>query len=186
MESAHAPAGLWVGKPSITGVAWFLASEAALFGGLLAAVVYLRAGDPAWAEAATHVSRVAAAAATACLVVVTLSLARVVETSRLRRGFLVTAMIAAGLFVMVKAIDYWTHWVAGSRPQESVFWASFYLLTGLHALHVVGGLGALLYCAWLPSRERCEAALTWTLGVRLYWYLVDAVWVCLLLLFYLF
>lgn len=171
----------------ISGLYWFLASEAALFGGLCLAVVYLRAGSDDWNNAAAHLSSGTAIVATALLV----AAAGFLRKGSTRDGdgsvpWLV-ASLAAGLgFLALKTLDFHGHWTEGFRPEVSVFWASYFLLTGLHAVHVAAGV---IVCGWLTWRIWCRpawpAGQVWLWGTRLYWYFVDAVWLSLLCLFYL-
>jgi cytochrome c oxidase subunit III len=62
-----------------------------------------------------------------------------------------------------------------SHPHSSFF----YLLTGVHALHVLGGLLALGFL-WLRSRRQAAAD-----AVSIYWHFMDALWIYLFLLLFL-
>jgi cytochrome c oxidase subunit 3 len=68
-----------------------------------------------------------------------------------------------------------------SNPASSFF----YIFTGAHALHVIGGVGALLYVAW-RNFERVQ--LTRVVAAEVasyYWHFMDALWLFLLALLYL-
>jgi len=68
-----------------------------------------------------------------------------------------------------------------SNPASSFF----YIFTGAHALHVIGGVGALLYVAW---RNFERAQLTRVVAAEVasyYWHFMDALWLFLLALLYL-
>ena len=68
-----------------------------------------------------------------------------------------------------------------SNPASSFF----YIFTGAHALHVIGGVGALLYVAW---RNFERAQLTRVVAAEVasyYWHFMDALWLFLLVLLYL-
>ena len=72
---------------------------------------------------------------------------------------------------------------AGLVPATSTFLALYYLLTGAHALHVLGGM---LVTGYLASRAG-ESEAGWRNRVRavsLYWYFVDVVWICIFVAFY--
>ena len=170
----------------IAGLYWFLASEAALFGGLCLAVVYLRAGSGDWSNAAAHLSSGTAIVATVLLVSAAGFLRR--GSTRDAHGSVpwLLGSLGAGLgFLALKTVDFHSHWTEGFRPEVSVFWASYFLLTGLHGLHVAAGVVA---CGWLTwriwRRPAWPARQVWVWGTRLYWYFVDAVWLSLLWLFY--
>ncbi|MDR7482532.1 MAG: cytochrome c oxidase subunit 3 [Armatimonadota bacterium] len=58
----------------------------------------------------------------------------------------------------------------------------FYLLTGTHALHLAGGVGALAYAWWRAGQARAQAAV---LGpVAVYWHFVDALWLYLVVMLF--
>ena len=68
-----------------------------------------------------------------------------------------------------------------SNPASSFF----YIFTGAHALHLIGGVGALLYVAW-RNFERVQ--LTRVVAAEVasyYWHFMDALWLFLLALLYL-
>jgi cytochrome c oxidase subunit 3 len=61
----------------------------------------------------------------------------------------------------------------------------FYIFTGAHALHLIGGVGALIYVAW---RNFDRANVTRTVAAEVasyYWHFMDALWLFLLALLYL-
>lgn len=68
-----------------------------------------------------------------------------------------------------------------SNPASSFF----YIFTGAHALHLIGGVGALLFVAW---RDFEKAQVTRVVAAELtsyYWHFMDALWLFLLALLYL-
>ena len=68
-----------------------------------------------------------------------------------------------------------------SNPASSFF----YIFTGAHALHVIGGVGALLYVAW-RNFERAQVTRVVAAEVAsYYWHFMDALWLFLLALLYL-
>ncbi|GIW42779.1 MAG: hypothetical protein KatS3mg077_0061 [Candidatus Binatia bacterium] len=171
---------------AVAGVRWFLASEAALFGGLLVSTLYLRAGFAGWAKDASHLAWTAPASGTICLLVAA-SLLHWVRTSReISPHALLGAASAGLLFLAIKGADYVQHWDGGFRPDVSPFWAAFYLLSSLHALHVAGGVVAAFGLAWLHRRWHLPPDSPWVQGLALYWDFVDLVWFLLLAVFYVF
>jgi heme/copper-type cytochrome/quinol oxidase subunit 3 len=170
---------------------WFLASEIMTFGGLLAAFVLYRFAAGGWEEQAEHVQTHIAAFNT--LVLVTSSLSIVQAHAATERGdrqragvFLLVTVLLGLLFLGVKAFEYSTEIAHGYVPSSSLFWSFYYGLTGLHALHVIGGIVAnfCLYLAslrpavWAQVKQRVEYA-------GLYWHFVDVVWIFLFPLVYL-
>ncbi|HTV25116.1 MAG TPA: cytochrome c oxidase subunit 3 family protein [Polyangiaceae bacterium] len=112
------------------------------------------------------------------------------------RCLLATLVLGAG-FLVVKAVEYAGHFAHGiypgahyryaELPSEGarLFFTLYFFMTGLHALHVIGGLVTLGVLALLSARRPLLATYTpLELGV-LYWHLVDAVWIFLWPLLYL-
>ncbi|HET7697262.1 MAG TPA: cbb3-type cytochrome c oxidase subunit I [Vicinamibacterales bacterium] len=173
------------------GVWLFLASEAMLFGGLFSAYFMLRAGSlQPWLPLAGH-SR-AAAVITLLLFGGTAAFAAALRMARERRiaafrRWMVAAVLLPLLFVPYTLLEYLDLGEFGFRPSSSTQAATFFLLTGVHALHVAAGVLAnvrLLVTAtdtWVGDAARVVNRVEAT---RLYWYFVDAVWVILLVLFY--
>ena len=71
------------------------------------------------------------------------------------------------------------------RPAQ-IFYAFYFCLTGVHALHMVIGIGVILYVAWLAHRGRFTAEYHNPVEMTgLYWHFVDIVWIFLYPLLYL-
>ena len=94
-----------------------------------------------------------------------------------------------GLGFLAAQVGAWRQLVASgvylaSNPHS----AFFYVLTGLHAVHLVGGVLALAYLNWFargargPEAETKRRALTDVVGI--YWHFMDALWVFLFLLLF--
>jgi heme/copper-type cytochrome/quinol oxidase subunit 3 len=173
------------------GIWLFLASEAMLFGGLFSAYFMLRAGAPApWLPLTGHFT--AAMVSTALLFGSTAAFATAARAARaLRipafRGWMAVSIVLAFLFLPYKGLQYVDLAESGIHPSTSTMWATYFLLTGVHALHVFGGLFANLRLltastsSWVGS---APAAINRVEATGLYWYFVDLVWVVLFVLFY--
>jgi heme/copper-type cytochrome/quinol oxidase subunit 3 len=173
------------------GIWLFLASEVMLFGGLFSAYFMLRAGAPAaWQPMASHFG--AGVATTVLLFGGTACFAgaqRTARTGRLPafRVWMSLAVLLSLLFLGDKALQYAELAAANVLPSTSTQWATYYLLTGVHALHVAGGVivNVWLLCTGSSRWSRHAPAIRNRLGATaLYWYFVDAVWVLLFLLLY--
>jgi cytochrome c oxidase subunit 3 len=69
---------------------------------------------------------------------------------------------------------------------QQVFYALYYTMTGIHALHVIIGIGAIAVAAKFVKSGRCHGKRPDLLeNVGLYWHLVDVIWIFLFPLFYL-
>lgn len=196
LERQHATArlGMWV----------FLGSESLLFAGLIALYAAYRFAYPAeFHAAAAHADLVIGTVNTYILLTSSLTVALAIHATRRghrrRTVALLVATIALGLaFDALKAIEYAGHLAEGLAPGHAyafdalpargtaLYVTLYYLLTGLHALHVTGGIAVL---AWLALRARRGdftpgSHLALELG-GLYWHLVDLVWIFLWPMLYL-
>ena len=184
-EVQSLPGGVTAGK---VGVWWFLASEIMVFGGLIASYIVFRLGGSGWADASHHLSLPLAAVNT--LVLLTSSFTVVQAFAAADRGDLralrtnLALTIVGGLvFLGIKAIEYMTEIRAGFTPGAGIFWSFYYTMTGLHGLHVLGGIvvnAVVLATEGRSARhpQRIELA-------GLYWHFVDVVWIFLFPLLYL-
>jgi cytochrome c oxidase subunit 1 len=160
----------------------FIASEVMLFGGLFSAYVLLRSGATAWGVERDVLSIGNGLALTFSLLLATGAL-------RLgTRGALFSSVLVGTGFLVTKATGYMGMIEAGLLPATSTFVALYYLLAGMHMLHVLGGVVAAGYLAARGDRSTGGNA-AWFAGriraVRLYWYFVDIVWLFIFVAFYL-
>jgi cytochrome c oxidase subunit 3 len=79
------------------------------------------------------------------------------------------------------------HQVEPVAPRNArVFFSIYFLMTGLHGMHVVGGIGAMLWLLLRASRGHFSSGYFTPVDmVGLYWHLVDLIWIYLFLLLYL-
>jgi cytochrome c oxidase subunit 3 len=182
----------------------FLATEVLLFGGLILAYTVYRhgyAGD--FAAAGRETKIVIGTLNTAILLsssflvawavaVVKLGLDRVVA------GLLAGAALLGAVFLGLKAYEYWQEyrehlvpWVnftfeASHARGATLFFLLYFLLTGLHGLHVAIGVMVLLIIARQAGRSAYSARYHTPVSVAgLYWHFVDLVWIFLFALIYL-
>lgn len=95
---------------------------------------------------------------------------------------LVTATLVLGvLFIVLQVIGFQQLWAKGITLQASVSYSFLYVIVGLHGLHVLGGLIALvmLFAKAFSRRVRNYDALPVEL-VGTYWHFVDVLWIYLL------
>ena len=74
-------------------------------------------------------------------------------------------------------------------PKHSAYFASYFTITGLHGLHVLGGVLVFIYM-WLPVSKKLYQRNPEHLANRvevsgLFWHFVDLVWIFVFPLFYL-
>lgn len=169
----------------------FLASEVMLFGALFSSYLILRAGATDWPRGSLHVA--AASVNTLLLLTssVTISNARRAvgggHWSRHRQWLWITVALGV-VFLAIKSFEYSEHLSHGEYPSRSTFLASYFMLTGFHALHIVGGLVVMLYLLGPGARLHARNARHFAhriASTALYWHFVDVVWLCLFTLLYL-
>ena len=186
--------GMWV----------FLVTEVMFFGGMFLAYVVYRSWYPeAFAAASHHLDLVLGAFNTAVLIGSSLTMALAVRAAQLgaRRGlmlFLILTMALGSVFLVVKGFEWHHKYVENHIPGPNfhyegplagnvqLFFSLYFGMTGLHAFHMVIGLGllgTLLYFAW---RGKYTAEYNTPIDMAgLYWHFVDIVWIFLFPLLYL-
>ena len=172
------------------GVWLFLASEVMLFGGLFSAYFTLRAGATAWAPLVSH--RPIATVNTVLLLVAGAAFAFGIKAARDRnigrfRGWTTGALILATGFLALKGLEYSRAAGEGMWPRTSTEAGLYYLLTGVHALHVLGGIVATLWLVMTSTRMWSTEPLRMVNRLEataLYWYFVDVIWLMLVVLLY--
>ncbi len=70
-------------------------------------------------------------------------------------------------------------------PETQIFWAFYWVMTGIHAVHVTVGIGVVTTVTLLIYRRRIPLATAAVEAMALYWHLVDVIWIFLLPLLYL-
>ncbi len=168
------------------GVWWFLGGEIVIFGGLVACYILLRLHHPEWAVEAAHTQLAIGALNT--FVLLTSSLTMVQAYACVDRGRPQRALIQLGataalgtLFLAIKTFEYRGEIAEGYTPTRNLFWSFYYAMTGLHALHVLAGIVAILV---VMAAVRRREALQRVEYVGLYWHFVDIVWIFLFPLLY--
>lgn len=169
------------------GIWWFLGSEIVVFGGLLASYILYRFHHPEWGMEAAHTLSWVGAINT--VVLLTSSLTMILAHHRVEhndipaaREFLGVTILLGLLFLSFKGYEYHHEISNGLLPSKSLFWSFYYLMTGLHGLHVVGGLIA-NGVVWKGLKEGRSPHRIESVGI--YWHFVDVVWIYLFPLLYL-
>jgi heme/copper-type cytochrome/quinol oxidase subunit 3 len=95
------------------------------------------------------------------------------------------ASLLAVVFLVVKGIEWRGEIAAGLIPSVNTFLAMYFTLTGIHALHVVGGLVANVWAIAGARRVGDAMTLGRLRALALYWTFVDVVWLVIFVLLYL-
>ena len=186
--------GMWI----------FLVTEILFFGGLFVAYIVYRAWNPElFIKASVELDTIMGAANTAVLIFSSLTMAlaiREIQLNRVNRSILYMAItIACAFFFMVVKYFEYTHkfhlgifpgenytFTGIDDPQASIFFSIYYMMTGLHGIHVIIGIGLI---TWLIIKARNGAySSSYYTPIEitgLYWHLVDIIWIFLFPLFYL-
>lgn len=186
--------GMWV----------FLLTEVLFFGGLFFAYLVYRVWYfEAFAEASRDLDLVLGGFNTVVLIASSLTMAlgvRAAQTSeRKKLVFWLALTIFLGLvFLGVKAVEYEHKFAVGHVPganfhsdspwaaQQQIFFSLYFTMTGLHALHMVIGVGIMSVIMWMAMKGRFdERYYTPVEMAGLYWHFVDLVWIYLFPLLYL-
>jgi cytochrome c oxidase subunit 3 len=187
---ARPDTGLTNGK---IGIWLFLASEVMLFGALFAAYVMLRVGAHEWPAGATYLSIPLATLNTVVLIsssiTMVLAWAALAQNDFGRYRIFMGITILCGLvFLVVKYFEYSSKFHHGWFPATNTFLAIYFTLTGLHGLHVIGGMAVNSYLLGPGSALYKTDPVHFTNRVEnagLFWHLVDLVWIFLFPILYL-
>ncbi len=180
----------------------FLVTEMVLFGGLFIAYSYMRYRYPAeFHHAGLELN--AKLGVTNTVVLLTSSLTMVLSIVAIQKGearrsmqFLLSTLGLGAVFLVIKGFEWAAKFSHGLYPSsahlgtlppgEQVFFGLYFSMTGLHAVHVIVGLGVLGFMARMLARGEIRPDKYVHLeNGGLYWHLVDVIWIFLLPLFYL-
>jgi len=184
--------GMWI----------FLVTEMVLFGGLFIAYSYMRHRYPAEFHLGGAELNVTLGVINT-LVLLTSSLTVVLSIVAIQRGekksvmgFLSTTISLGFVFLIIKSFEWAAKFQHGLYPNaphlatlppgEQVFFGLYFVMTGLHGLHVIAGMAVLTWILRKVAKDevRQDRFIHLDNG-GLYWHLVDVIWIYLLPLFYL-
>jgi cytochrome c oxidase subunit 3 len=193
-QQEAATLGMWI----------FLITEVMFFGGLFMAYMLYRVWYPeAWSLGSGELDIVLGGFNTVVLIASSLTMALAVRAAQtgLRKAtvnWLIVTMVLGLTFLVVKYFEYAEkfehHHVPGfdfvfagphGRHVE-IYFSLYFLMTGLHATHMVVGVALLSVIAWMAYKARFSPQ--WYTPVEmsgLYWHFVDIVWIFLFPLLYL-
>lgn len=188
--------GMWV----------FMVQEVLFFGGMFMAYILYRSWYPeAWTAASNHLDPDLGLINTMVLIGSSLTMALAVRAAQLGKKshivlFLLLTIVLGSIFLGVKVVEYADkfthHLVPGANfafPENSaiagqaqIYFSVYFAMTGMHALHMVIGIGILFWIAWRAHRGHFDARYNTPVEITgLYWHFVDIVWIFLFPLLYL-
>ena len=196
--------GMWV----------FLVTEIMFFGGLFMAYIVYRTMYPlAWVESSRELNVLMGGTNTAVLICSSLTMVLAVRCAQVgsRKG-LVTSLIATillgSVFLVVKFFEYKAKFAHGLVPGpywdphavaadgtlqritlpfgSEIFFALYFIMTGIHAAHMIVGIGLMTVILVMSAKGRFSAEYYNPVEISgLYWHFVDIVWIFLFPLLYL-
>lgn len=186
--------GMWI----------FLVTEILFFGGLFAAYIIYRAWYPEmFTLASEELNTLWGAVNTIVLIGSSLTVAMAIKSAQLNQirniainlGITITL---ACIFMLIKYFE-WEHkfhlgifpgesytFEGIDHPKVSIFFSLYYLMTGLHGIHVLIGIGIMTWLLVRSLRGDFNSEYYTPIEISgLYWHLVDIIWIFLFPLFYL-
>ena len=183
-EELRPDTGLYNAK---LGIWLFLASEVMLFGGLFSAYILLRTGNPFFMVNQHYLSVPLATLNTALLITSSVTMVMAWVSLKLNdlkkyKMYMTLTLLCSFGFLIVKYFEYSAKFEHHLYPSTDNFLGTYFTLTGLHGLHIIGGIIVMLYLVgpgikmFETNKERFTNR---TEVVGLYWHFVDLVWIFL-------
>ena len=186
--------GMWI----------FLVTEILFFGGLFVAYIVYRSWHPdLFLAAATQLDVTMGAVNTVVLIASSLTIALAIRAAQLNQyknlvWLLISTLALAGTFLVVKYFEYTDKFAKGIYPgalytyegveheMASVFFSIYYMMTGLHVIHILIGMGVIGVVTYHAIKSRYSSNYYTPVEITgLYWHLVDVIWIFLFPLLYL-
>lgn len=186
--------GMWI----------FLVTEILFFGGLFAAYIVYRAWYPElFTLASEELNTLWGGVNTLVLIGSSLTVAMAIKSAQLNQkkaitiNLLITIALAC-VFMVIKYFEYTHKFEIGifpgefytyegvDHPQANIFFSLYYMMTGLHGIHVVIGIGLMIWLVLRARKDHFDSEYYTPVEITgLYWHLVDIIWIFLFPLFYL-
>lgn len=186
--------GMWI----------FLVTEILFFGGLFAAYIVYRSWYPElFTLASEELNTLWGGVNTLVLIGSSLTVAMAIKSAQLnqKKNIAINLGITLALAAVFMVIKYfeWTHkfhlgifpgqfyaFEGIDHPKANIFFSLYYLMTGLHGIHVVIGIGLMVWLLWRSLKGHFDSEYYTPVEITgLYWHLVDIIWIFLFPLFYL-
>jgi cytochrome c oxidase subunit 3 len=182
------------------GIWAFLASEILFFSGLfITYAVYRVSNEQAFQVAGKETELFYGTLNTAILLTssMTMTVALRASGARLRQLTIICLAVTAVLglaFLFCKGLEYRDDLTKNlfpgadfplKPPQTELFWMLYWIMTGIHAIHLSAGILVVAVVAWLFGRRVIPVQDSTMEGVATYWHFVDSVWLVLYPLLYL-
>lgn len=198
-QFSSAKLGMWV----------FLVNELLFFGGLFCAYIIFRAWYPdLFTQASEFLDKTMGGINTVVLIASSMTVAFAIRNAQtnnitwLKRNLLFTIILAC-VFLVIKYFEYTHKFHLGlapgsfwhptaevleilDHPKANLFFSIYYMMTGVHALHVIIGIGLMIWMYVRASKNEFNSEYFTPVEITgLYWHLVDLIWIFLFPLLYL-
>jgi len=182
----------------------FLITEILFFGGLFCAYLVYRTRFPeVFVQASQELNVVLGGVNTVVLLASSLTVALAVHAAQEGKKktimtYLWVTLVCGFAFLVIKSFEYAHkiehhlvpgksfHFAGSVGDQAQIYFSLYFMMTGIHALHMIIGIGLLI---WLMTRVQRDHFNTEYYGpveiFGLYWHFVDIVWIFLYPLLYL-
>jgi cytochrome c oxidase subunit 3 len=189
-------------EASVLGMWVFLVTEVMFFGGLFMAYILYRSLYPdAWLAGSHELNEMLGGLNTVVLICSSLTMALAVRAAQVGAWMgqvvnLILTIIFGTIFLVVKYFEYAAkfehHLVPGEHfdpardPAQQLYFSLYFMMTGIHALHMVVGIVLMLVILRMAWKGRFSAEYYGPVEISgLYWHFVDIVWIFLFPLLYL-
>lgn len=171
----------------------FLASEVMLFGALFSTYIILRVGSASWPHGYEVLNIPMGTVNT--VILITSSVTMVLSWAALKmnqfgkfRLYLGATILLSLTFLVIKYFEYAAKFHHEHYPSSSTYFAIYFTMTGLHGIHIIGGIIVNSYL-WGPGAKMWKTNPEQFTGriecAGLYWHFVDLVWIFLFPILYL-
>jgi len=175
---------------SKVGVGLFILSEANFFLALMIAYVYFHMQPASGPSAASSLNPLRTLAFSICLFLSSASIHMAGRSFRLRSAesvklWLALTVLLGATFLVGQSLEYLGFFARGVTLSTNLFGTTFFTLTGFHGLHVLLGLCALATILGIALSGRLEDITPSGFeAISMYWHFVDAVWVVIFSIVY--
>lgn len=176
--------------PGESSMWFFVIGDLLIFGVYFVTYMYFRGQNQAlFLQSQQHMNQAIGIANTIVLLTSSLFVALGTETARKGNSseafrLMGIAVALGAMFPVLKAVEWIPKLSAGLTPGENLFFTFYYLMTGLHLIHVLLGLVILAF-VMRDLRVANKPNMTFVETGATYWHMVDLLWLTLLALFYL-
>ena len=182
----------------------FLATEILLFGGLFVGFALQQSAHAAaFVEAHHHLDKSLGALNTVVLLFSSFTMVMAVHSAATNKQkalvwYLIVTLVCAAAFLVVKYFEYshkfhdgllpgaFYHHKGDTVPNQFIFFSFYFMMTGLHGIHILGGMVAITWALLRARKGDFDPTYYSPVEmVGLYWHLVDLIWIYLFPLLYL-